>query len=278
MGVRLGYVASQPQYAEHLRPIWERSPGPFGRKPEGDVDRWLVCSTVDLRKGADIYMEHGVGLAWHRRDDLANIAKTQVLAPNEFIANRYRQADIPATVIGTPKLDAMLRYTKGGAIAVGFHWTSTAYSHILADYEEALVALASRYKVIGHGHPRGWRRLLPYYKALGIEPVADFRDVIRRSRLWVCDHSSTLYEYAALGRPVVLLRGPTRKPFESTGLRYDSYTGIGAHANPTDLVEVVQHTLHQPLEHAMFRMEATAALFPYLGKSVNRVLDVLEGT
>lgn len=221
-------------------------------------------------------MEHGVGLAWHRRDDLAAIAKTQVLAPNDFIADRYRTAGIAATVIGTPKLDHLLALPSGAAVAVGFHWTSAVYSHILADYEDAIRELAERVPVIGHGHPRAWRRLEPYWRSLGIEPVEDFEEVVRRSKLWVCDHSSTIYEYAALGRPVVLLKGPERKPFESTGLRYTSFTGIGPHADPKTLVPVVLDALQAPESHAAFRREATWELFPYLGKSVHRVLNVLE--
>lgn len=275
--MNLGYVASQPQYAEHLRPIWEASPGPFGIKQSGEADRWLVASVADLRQfPADVYMEHGVGLAWHRRDDLAAIAKTQVLAPNDFIADRYRSEGIAAKTVGTPKLDRLMALPSGAAVAVGFHWTSTVYSHILADYEDAIRELATRVPVIGHGHPRAWRRLEPYWTSLGIEPVWNFAEVIARSCLWVCDHSSTLYEYAALDRPVVLLKGPERKPFESTGLRYTSFTGIGPHADPKTMVEIVCEALAAPESHARLRREATQELFPYLGTSVHRVLRVLE--
>jgi hypothetical protein len=236
----------------------------------------MVASTADLQQVADIYMEHGVGLAWHKRDVLATIAKTTVLAPNDFIADRYRDAGIAATSIGTPKMDGYLALPRGDAVAVGFHWTSAVYSRVMADYEVALRELTSTVHVIGHGHPRAWRRLRPFWEALGIEPVEDFAEVIQRSKLWVCDHSSTLYEYAALDRPVVLMKGMGNKPFESTGLRYTSFAGIGPEADPRTLVRVVQEALESPESYAEPRREATASLFPYLGKSVQRALDVLE--
>lgn len=273
--VRLGYVASQPQYAEHLRPIWEASPGPFGIHPSGEADRWLVASSADLRQVVDVYMEHGVGLAWHKPDILRMIAKATVLAPNDFIADRYRQEGIAATVVGTPKLDGYLALPSGAAVAVGFHWTSAVYSRVMQDYEQPIRDLASQVEVIGHGHPRAWRKLEPFWRHLGIEAVPDFRDVVSRSRLWVCDHSSTLYEYAALDRGVVLLKGMGNRPFESTGLRYTSFSGIGPHADPRNLVDTVLEALGAPEKHAGFRQEATTELFPYLGRSVRRVLDVL---
>lgn len=274
--IRLGYVASQRQYEEHLRPIWEASPGPFGIHPTGEADRWLVASTADLRQVADVYMEHGVGLAWHKRDVLEVIAKTTVLAPNDFIADRYRAAGIAATTVGTPKLDGYLALPQGDAVAVGFHWTTAIYSRVLVDYEVALRELAKTTKVIGHGHPRAWRRLRPYWEALGIEPVEDFSEVIQRSRLWVCDHSSTLYEYAALDRPVVMLKGMGNRPFESTGLRYETHAEIGPEAGPQDMVQTVQGAVLGSERYGDARREATRELFPHLGSSVQRVLDVLE--
>jgi hypothetical protein len=220
-------------------------------------------------------MEHGVGLAWHRRDVLADIAKTTVLAPNDFIADRYRTEGIAATVVGTPKLDGYLALPRGEAVAVGFHWTTAVYSRVMADYEVPLRELAKQVEVIGHGHPRAWRRLRPYWEALGIEPVEDFREVVMRSGVWVCDHSSTLYEYAALDRPVVMLKGMGHRPFTSTGLRYTVHEGIGPEAGPKDMVATVLEAIQAPESYREPRRMMTMELFPYLGSSVRRVLEVL---
>jgi hypothetical protein len=243
------------------------------------VDRWLVASTKDLAQVSDVYLEHGCGLAWHRKDALSRIAEARtILVPNGFLADRYRAAGIDVEVIGTPKMDDLLGLPMGEAVGIGFHWTSVAYSYILRDYEAAIRELATKVEVIGHGHPRAWSRLEPYWRALGIEPVHDFERVVQRTNLWVCDHSSTLYEYAALDRPVILAEGPARRPFEPTGLRYEHWGDIGFHADPSSLVGTVLEALEAPETHTQARRDATAALFPYLGSSVKRVLDVLEAT
>ena len=56
--------------------------------------------------------------------------------------------------------------------------------------------------------PEPPREAIRFYEAHGIEYVPDFDDVLRRADVYACDNSSTLYEFASTGRPVVVLNAP----------------------------------------------------------------------
>lgn len=224
-------------------------------------------------------MDHGVGLQWHGDRTIENIAlnASRVLAPNEFLRQRYVANGIATEIIGTPKLDEMLKvpYRPDGPIAISFHWMSASRSQILIRYRDALEDLAGHVWLIGHGHPRAWFLLEPFWRSIGVEPVQSFDEVLERASIYVCDHSSTLYEWAALDRRVVLLDHPGQQALIriSSGLRYQHFADIGPHATPDTLWEAIA----EPDRAMAARREATAALFPYLGAAVPRTLEVLRG-
>ena len=95
-------------------------------------------------------------------------------------------------------------------VAVSFHWNYHGIPEMRSAfdwYSKAVVELAKEVTVIGHGHPK--RKDLPdWYRAHGIEYVADFFEVCRRADVYACDNSSTLFEFASTGRPVVVLNAP----------------------------------------------------------------------
>jgi hypothetical protein len=119
----------------------------------------------------------------------------------------------------------------------------SAYTH----YRTALPALAERYTLIGHGHPRAWARLERVWRKLGVEPVARFEEVCRRAALYVADNTSTLYEFASTGRPVVVLNAPWYRRSVEHGLRFWQASGVGVHANePGQLLGAVAVAMDDP--------------------------------
>jgi hypothetical protein len=81
-------------------------------------------------------------------------------------------------------------------------------------------------KVIGHAHP-GDAVLGPWYRANRIELVPSLEDVIRRADLYVCDNSSSIFEFASTGRPVLVLNAPWYRPGRKLGLRFWDAAGVG---------------------------------------------------
>ena len=90
-----------------------------------------------------------------------------------------------------------------------------------------LAALAERWTVLGHGHPRILDQLMPVYEELGIEPAYTFEEVLDRASVYCCDNSSTLFEFASLDRPVVVLNPPWYRREVEHGLRFWEAATVG---------------------------------------------------
>ena len=57
--------------------------------------------------------------------------------------------------------------------------------------------------------------------------MRDFDEVMERSTLYICDNSSTLYEFASTGRPVVVLNAPWFRRDIEHGLRFWEHADVG---------------------------------------------------
>ena len=169
----------------------------------------LVASFGDLRRVRDAgrshvaLIEHGIGQSYGGDRDWAHRSSYPggrgrdaelFLHPNETSAARDRAAypEARVEVVGCPKLDTLPAREPGPGpvIAVAFHWDGAMPELRWAwpRFRHAIVRLAARYTVIGHGHPRAMADLAPWYRRAGIEVVPDFADVCRRADLLVFDN------------------------------------------------------------------------------------------
>ncbi len=224
--------------------------------PRHDGPPALVASYGDIKEarrlgyGPFAFLEHGAGQTYGRvrngsysggpdRDD-----NELVLVPSEACARHWANAYpmVRVAVVGCPKIDALPRREPGPGpvVAVSFHWPATGISSYagtaIGDYLEALRALAARFQVIGHAHPKAdWpARMERRYRRLGIPFVADFEDVCRQADVYVCDNSSTIFEFAATGRPVVLLNARAWSRTVELGLRFWIASHVGINVWPND--------------------------------------------
>jgi len=264
---------------------WGIDPSPCARVPLGMGP--LACSAYsDLevasrRRRPLILMEHGCGLSfpehvpgyaggrgWRGRVGL-------FLAPNELTAAKTRATypTAPQLIISTPKLDEWWakpkRKTrrKKPVVAISFHWrgervcpeAGTALDH----YKDDLSLLTEEFTVLGHGHPKIARELVKVYERAGIEWVPEFDDVLKRADVYLNDASSTLYEFASLDRPVVVLNAPWFRRTVDYGLRFWLYSDIGPQVEePSQLVDAVWEAWEDPPEYKDRRRAATDALYP----------------
>ena len=270
----LTYIASAPQYRAHIQPVWDVLPDPV----KGPGEAVLVASWVDLREAKRrrysriALMEHGIGQSYgnghpsypggRRRD-----AVSLFLAPNETSAAMDRRA-YPAArveVVGSPRLDTLPQRVgpPGEVVAVTSHWDSRVAPETRSAFpffRDAIVGLAERYEVIGHSHPR--LDLSRDYRAMRIEYVRDFDDVLRRADVLIADNTSVLYEFASTERPVVVLNGPLFRKDRHHGLRFWDAAAVGVQVDdPAELAEAVQDALSDPLERRVAREAALSLVY-----------------
>ncbi len=265
---------------------------------------WIDAMTAH-RAGARniVLMEHGAGQSYssrHRsypggqeRNKLA-----LVLAPNEQAAERHRKFyrnDPKVIVVGCPKLDFVhgLNPKPCGyppVVAVSWHWdckvspeAGTAWSHNRTPLTgpamlDELVRMRDlgMIQLLGHAHPRIAEEVHPAYEERAV-PVADtFEEVISAADLYMIDNSSTLFEFAALDRPVIVVDSPRYRPGVRHGLRFWTHANIGVRiSEPSDVPRAVMVALEDPREVADQRRKAVADVYPHLGTARFAVLDAI---
>jgi hypothetical protein len=232
-----------------------------------------------------VFMEHGAGQAYTAQPGInarnpsyaGGIDREDVglfLVPNEYSANLWRAAYPAANVevIGCPKLDDLpARNLDGPApvVAISFHWpafVAPEAGNALGTFLPVLGDLARRYQVIGHAHPKGdWpARMEHYYRAAGIELVRDFDEVCRRADVYVCDNSSTLFEFASTGRPVVVMNDVSWRRNVHHGLRFWDAAHVGVNVDRADrLVDAVALALEDRAEQRAARSDALDIVYVY---------------
>lgn len=294
-----------------MRPIWEALPGAAKgvwltdfepgilTRLEGPV---LVASVGDARKaklcGREvIYMEHGCGISYHGDDHAAQASSyaggpgkehaVLILTPGPYATAKQREAypDIPVREIGCPKLDSYLfldhnDHNDHKTVAVSFHWdcnvcpeTRTAFY----EYQSAVRRLKPEInaKILMHAHPRFQHVVSEFASEISLQFVSDFACVLERADLYVCDNSSTIYEFAAIDKPVVLLNASHYRRDIEHGLRFWEQTEVGVNCNtPEDLTASIEEALEDEEQRKRRRRKAVEAVYSHLdGRSTERAVQ-----
>ncbi len=248
----------------------------------------LVASLGDTKTGRlrgysrFLFIEHGAGQSYlppngvHARHGsyaggVDRDDTTLFMVPNAYAADLWRgtypNADVQ--IVGCPKLDTLPRkdHDEPPTVAISFHWpgkqapeTDSAFG----EYHMMLPALRDEFNLIGHCHPKGeWPKMMrSVYQRNGIEFVPDFDEVCRRADVYVCDNSSTLFEFAATGRPVVVLNSKLYRRDVHHGLRFWEAATVGEQVDaPGALVAAVRRALHHPQASRKDREAALALVY-----------------
>lgn len=280
-------VATEPHYLDHMLPVWRALPdhlrGTFylsrrlmfrmpeaellqSRLPKGD-GLVLVAGFADLKRTAGrhaILMEHGCGQSYGGAHPAyaGGTGRHNVvgfLLPNQQSAARCRVAypDRRVEVIGSPRLAHLQgiperRTSNRTTVAFSFHWdnpelpeTRSAWGHFLPGVE--MMARDPKYRVIGHGHPKLFADIEPVYRKMGVETASSFEEVVERADVFVCDNSSTLFEFAYVRGPVVVMNPPWYRTDVNHGLRFWEAADVGPQVwDPGSIPGAVELALREP--------------------------------
>lgn len=262
------------------------NPGPGPAAFVVSIGDTKVARRLGYRRFA--FMEHGAGQAYIGDSDAVaqrhpsyagGVDREDVelfLVPNEYSAALWRRAYPGARVdvVGCPKLEDLNQLaaerveSDRPVVAISFHWpafTCDEAGSAIGHYLPALPALAAAYQVIGHAHPKAdWHaRMARHYRRAGIPFVEDFADVVRQADVYVCDNSSTIFEFAATGRPVVVLNDPKFRRNVNHGGRFWDWATVGIQVDqPDELVAGVRRALEDPPEVRAERERVLELVYP----------------
>ncbi|MDH3307058.1 MAG: glycosyltransferase [Acidimicrobiia bacterium] len=307
---RIDFLAEASHYVDHLVPIWDAldepnrgrfmvparvvpharrrglSPVVETHAPSGGPI--AVAGYGDLMRVGGrpvVYVEHGAGQTYGNghpaySDGPGRDKVRLFISPSRTVAEQSLRTHpgAVAVAVGCPKLDRWLggepkARSNPPVVAISFHWECRfapeargAYEH----YRSALPDLAGAFTVLGHGHPNLIRQIAPHYSQLGIEVVYDFEEVLERADVYVVDNSSTLFEFGATGRPVVVLNAPWYRRTVDHGLRFWDYADVGIQVDdPASLVSAVHDALLDPPAVARRRREVVDSVYESLDGSAS---------
>lgn len=269
----------------------------------------LVASYEDHRaaRSRTILVNHGVGMRykdesgeWLPHPSYSGGSGREnvvlFLCPSQRDAEVCREGGTPAVAMGPPAyLDPYLRGGRvtehdsrvDGRPVVALSWhadvhvvpeTRWAFPH----YRDVITDLAKRqddlpFRLLGHCHPRFFAHMFGIYRRLGIRFEQDWLKVMDEADLYVCDNSSTMYEFAAIGRPVLTLSAPYYRRDVHHGGRYWSHIP-GLHVEePEDLYNGILAALSDPPEAQRARRAAVEWAYEDLadGNSTNRAVTAI---
>lgn len=271
---------------------WWRSAALPRPSPQRGVQPVLVASYADYQRTAPapvVYLEHGAGQTYdgdeHSKAHPSYSSGKHLervvlfLCPNEVVATRRRAAypNVPVEVVGCPKLDAWHARdsrrppTKSSTVAITFHWECPLVPETLSalrHYERHLRGVVrwaegAGVDLIGHGHPRWWRHLRALWWGMGVEPVEHFGDVLERADVLAADNTSALFEFASVGRPVVVLNAPWYRRDVEHGGRFWRWADVGVQVDePGELPAALELALADPTDVRQNRERVVAEVYP----------------
>lgn len=271
--MKIDIVSSMPHYYRHVKPVFDAlhpslqgDPNPGRGFPDpGNVALVAAWSDLDpLRQNHEyFYVEHGAGQAY--AGDVKSALQPGYsgsggyrhhgclgfICPNQTVADRWTTA--PAIAVGCPKLDKYFCPPVIGRdnpprtnICIAFHWdgpicpeTRSAWTWYAPRLQEIRLSLERQgFTVHGHAHPKWNGALASPMRDAGLLYHEDEESMFAVCGSLAMDNSSLMYEFAALGRPVIALNAPWYRRDVHHGLRFWSDVPGPQVDTPEQLLEV----------------------------------------
>lgn len=293
-------LATQPHYRDHVMPVWDALPtllrgmAHTGTRLLPPGAPTIVASYIDARlamRRPVIYLEHGAGQTYSpgfssyaggRGKEMVDL----FLSPSERVAaiNRAAYPNAEHAVVGCPLLDKWVGYRPVNPepfCALAWHWNGLGVApearSAFPRYASALPQLTKSFRLLGHGHPRAMKRLIPFYEQHGIEWTADFGEVLRRADVLVFDNTSAGFMFAALDRPVVVLDAPWYQ--KAWGGRFWEWADVGVRiSDPAQLSGAITEALRDAPRQAQRRREINREIYGTVdGHAAERAAAAITG-
>ncbi len=261
----------------------------------------LVASLGDLnaafKVGArTILMEHGAGQTYntshssyaggiHPARDECELFLVPGVTPAEKLAMRH--PDTPVIEIGCPKLDRFKGFERPRhdipKVVISFHWDcrvvpETRWAWPTFRNHIAKLSHKPEYEIVGHGHPRAMPHLRHWWEKIDVPVVEDFDQVLKNADVYVIDNSSSMFEAAAVGIPVVVLNAPLYRKNVDHGLRFWDVATIGEQVdNPAMLHNAIMRALNPSDEQIVETERCLDVVYTHRdGNSARRAYEAIK--
>jgi hypothetical protein len=301
--MNLQILAREPHHQVHAKAIADKlGLEVITKHRDLTADYVMVFSYGDLRyvdemknKGI-IFCEHGAGFYYSDLTHPSYAGSTKNrnrvilrLSPNETHAQKERETlDCPVEVIGIPKLDKFANRNwyvgkNKPTIAFSFHFdcfvcpeTRSSFNY----FKNKIPELARTFNIIGHAHPRLMPTAKDFYYKNRIKVEEDFENVIEKADVYICDNSSTIYEFLITEKPVVLLNPPFyRREIEHAGNpRFWKHSDVGPLCDrPEDLEKCIWDAIHNREKYLPAIRRANKAVLTFTdGKCAERASEIVK--
>lgn len=273
---------------------------PSGRGGPVVIGSWYDVKFLSGRPF--VMVEHGAGQGYNGGEPAADTTPDYahscglalMLCPNERVAhrNRLHHPHARIEVVGSAKVESWkaLRVSRSliantvPVVAFAWHWSpvgltpeaTSAFPH----WRHALSDLAgipdSGFRILGHGHPKAWRKFKRFYDSAGIDSEPDGRRVIESADVVVFDTTSFGFESAAAGIPVVVLDAPWYRT--AHGFRFFDCADVGVRCGSGkvgELRDAIELTLSDD-PAAGRRAEVVAETYPLVDGSAAASVGALR--
>jgi hypothetical protein len=203
--------------------------------------------------------------------------------------NQLANPNAEHAMIGTPKMDRwfsgeafdpeILGHNQGFPV-VTFHWDADVCNETTSGwryFRDAVVELNRERIMAAHHHPRA-PEIGRWMRGEGVTVFEDLDPVFQFGSVLAFDNTSVGYEFAALGKPVVVLNPPQYRLDVHHGLRFWEYADVGVQLWEQDsFAEAIDVALDDYPHVAARRAEISAALFPIRdGTSARQAVDAIR--
>lgn len=257
---------------------------------------------ANLTRRPQIFLNHGAGFRY--AGDFPGFAGSMAgrervalfLSPSSQSAQLEKEACpwADAVAVGCPKLDVWHRRARIGwrkrsgqrpTVVVSFHFDAGPVPEMrsaLPHYRSGLRALANDFDVIGHGHPRWRSSLSRIFGESGIRFEPSFERVLEIADVYICDNSSTTFEFASTDRPVILLNAPWYRKFwtHPGNPRFWEHADVGLQCDaPEDLPALISAAIEDPPALRSARRKAVESVYAYRdGRATARAVKAILET
>jgi CDP-glycerol:poly(glycerophosphate) glycerophosphotransferase len=192
---------------------------------------------------------------------------------------------------GPPELPHLSGAAPLPLVVVSFHWDcghipecGNCWDYYAGElYRLARMSDEERgWRLAGHAHPMA-PEIFQWWQAIGVPTFQHFSDVLDHADLYVCDNSSTLYEFASTDRPVVVLNRPEYRRDVDHGGRFWRWANVGLQVDePGMLADGVRNALADADGFREQRQRVVAEVYAYTDghatdRAVAAVLAAYEG-